>query len=763
MVQRAEDTISRGAASDAAFEELRRELVRWRNIFEEAQSINASRIRTIEAQIAALGPAPGEGETEPEAVAELRRDLNAMLDELMVPVRAAEVAFNRADALIIEIDQILRNRQAEILFDRVASPLLPSTWTRAWREIQSADLRLRNELLNASTGSAAQERLRERMPGAVGLLILGVALIFLGRRMVERLSSYVETRNNGAAGHLMAFAVSLGQVVLPILGLGAVLVAGQMSYATGFLSQTLLGATIQGAASVVLARWLALRVFPPGDVVPSIGGVAAADRASGRRMATLLGALYALHVILDKFSAAAGFSGETISVMMTPLIFATALVLWRMGTLFLRASRETDKVADGDAGASRSESNFLSGIFWVLGQALHFVAFAGPIAAVIGFGNLASAVIFPSIASLGVLAVIATLHRLFSDLYALLSGRSRDEAREALVPVLATLLVGVASIPFFALVWGARWTDITDGWARLSEGFVVGDTRIGLGALVTMIIVFLIGYGLTRLLQATLRSAVLPRTRLDAGGQNALTVGVGYVGITIASLAAITAAGIDLTAFALVASALSVGIGFGLRTVVENFVAGIIMLIERPISEGDWIEVGPQMGIVKNISVRSTTVEAFDRSQVIIPNGDLIAGVVTNYTRGNTVGRLVVPVGVSYASDSRHVERVLLDICESHPLVAMDPPPRVMFRGFGDNALQMECFCILRDVNFRLQVHSDINHMIHERFREEGIGIPFPQRDFWLRNPEDLSAGRPAPDAAAAIETGKTAGEGKPA
>lgn len=749
VVERAEDTIDAAEASDAALEDLRRELIEWRSIFQQAQSINASRIRSLEAQIAALGPPPAEGESEPASVAELRRDLNAGLDELLVPVRQAEVAFNNADALIVEIDQILRQRQAERLVDRVGSPLLPATWARAWNEVKRVELTLANEIRNTLNSPAQRALLRERIPAAIFLVILGIVLIVVGRRLTERLSDYFMRRGDGAATHLGTLIISLGQIVFPVVGLMALLVAGRLTFASGFLTQTLLGALVQGGVIIVISRWLATRVFPPGNGVATIGSLSDRDRSGGRRNGKLLGILLAAYTVIDSFGSVTGLGAETLSILHAPIVVLSGFVLWRLGSLFLSISRETDvSLPETDGTSSRGEAGFISGVFWILGQALHFVAIVGPLAAVVGYANFAAFLIFPTISSLGILAVISILHRFFADIYALVTRSTPEAASDALVPVLLTLAVGVASIPVFALAWGARWTEIVEAWQRISDGFAIGDTRIGLGALFTMILVFALGYGLTRLLQATLRSAVLPRTKLDIGGRNALTVGVGYVGMTIAAIVAITAAGIDLTAFALVASALSVGIGFGLRTVVENFVAGLIMLIERPISEGDWIEVGDQMGIVKDISVRATRIEAFDRSDLIIPNSQLVAGVVTNYTRGKTVGRLVVPVGVSYASDSRHVERVLLEICESHPLVAMDPPPRIMFRGFGADALQMECFCILRDVNFRLQVHSDINHMINERFKQEGIRMPFPQRDIWLRNPEVLPGQPPAaPDA----------------
>ena len=297
----------------------------------------------------------------------------------------------------------------------------------------------------------------------------------------------------------------------------------------------------------------------------------------------------------------------------------------------------------------------------------------------------------------------------------------------------------IAAIPVFALIWGARVSDLAEGWTRLRQGVSLGGVRLSPGAIVTFLAVFVVGYGITRFIQGAFRTSILPRTRIDAGGQNAIVSGLGYIGVMLASVLAITAAGIDLSNLAIVAGALSVGIGFGMQNIVSNFVSGIILLIERPIALGDWIRVGTAEGYVRRISVRSTQIQTFDRTNIIVPNSDLISQPVTNWTRGSLQGRVIVPVTVAYGSDTRKVTQILTEIAEDQPIVLINPPPSVFFTGFGADGLNFEIRAIISDVNQGLGVQTEIRHQIIDRFERDEIVIPYTHRDVTIRNVEELT------------------------
>jgi small-conductance mechanosensitive channel len=244
----------------------------------------------------------------------------------------------------------------------------------------------------------------------------------------------------------------------------------------------------------------------------------------------------------------------------------------------------------------------------------------------------------------------------------------------------------------------------------------------------------------TKAVQRWLDSKFLPQTNLDIGLRNSIRTGIGYIGVVLAALIAFSAAGLNLQNLAIVAGALSVGIGFGLQSVVNNFVSGLILLVERPFKVGDRIEVGDRVGIVKRITVRSTEITTFDNASVIVPNADLITGQVINWMHGDFSGRLSINVGTSYDSDPDQVIDILLDIVNSHPQVLKRPEPFAIFADFGADALMFTVYFYVGNIGTDYGVINEVRLQILKRLREADIEIPFAQRDIHLRDMDRLEA-----------------------
>jgi small-conductance mechanosensitive channel len=520
--------------------------------------------------------------------------------------------------------------------------------------------------------------------------------------------------------------LSIVQICVPFLGLFAVAQAFTLLNVFGLLGRDVLAAVPLAGGSVIFGWWLSRHLFPAGNTSGYLG-YDAGTRASGRRFTIAIAWVVAVGVLLDAGLQKVETTSAINGAIAWPFLALPGFLFWRLG----RVIKTLPEPIEG-------ETVSLGRMRGYVGQVFQFVGIAAPLIAAFGFVAAGRALLVPSILSAGLLGVLLLLQRICQDISQPPEDDTDRRGLFALLPVFISFVLFLASLPIFALIWGARVDDLLELWTRFSEGFALGETRVSPTDFVMFVAVFAAGYLLTRFIQGTLRKSVMPRTRLDLGGQNAVVAGFGYIGIILAAIVAITSAGIDLSNLAIVAGALSVGIGFGLQNIVSNFVSGIILLIERPVSEGDWIEVGGQMGYVRGISVRSTRIETFDRTDVIIPNADLVSGQVTNWTRGNLVGRVIVPVGVAYGTDVDKVTQILRGIAEAHPLVIMTPPPAVLFTAFGADSLDFEIRAILRDVNYVMVTKSEMNYEITKQFAAAGIEIPFAQRDIWLRNPEVL-------------------------
>lgn len=310
------------------------------------------------------------------------------------------------------------------------------------------------------------------------------------------------------------------------------------------------------------------------------------------------------------------------------------------------------------------------------------------------------------------------------------------------------LLLWCALGLFFMRLWGISDVYFSTVAAYFIDGFHIGKVWIVPSRITEGLFLFILIWTISSWLRHKLERKWLVSAELAPSARETLVTIFGYVCFTLAVIIGLSVAGVNFSGLAIIAGALSVGIGFGLQNIVNNFVSGLILLFERPIKRGDWIVVGSTEGYVKKISIRSTIIQTFDRSDVIVPNSELISSQVTNWMLHDISGRVIVPVGVAYGSDTGLVKELMLEVANSHPEVITDgsvPNPLVLFIEFGDSSLNFELRCFIRNIDHRLTTRSDLNFAIDSIFRKHGVEIPFPQRDVHVRDWANISKGEVRP------------------
>jgi potassium efflux system protein len=270
--------------------------------------------------------------------------------------------------------------------------------------------------------------------------------------------------------------------------------------------------------------------------------------------------------------------------------------------------------------------------------------------------------------------------------------------------------------------------------AALTKKWTVGNLHIALGSIVAFAVAMTIGILVARILRFVLDEAVFPRTSLPRGVPAAISATVRYLVVTAGFVMAFLAAGLEMSQFTFLVGAFGVGIGFGLQNVVNNFVSGLILLYERPIQVGDVLQVGTLQGRVRRIGVRSSTLATFDGAEVIVPNANLIATDVVNWTLSDRVRRVDIAVGVGYGSDPKAALEILARVARAHAEVLKSPEPMALFVGFGDSALLFELRFWTPEYDAYVRVASEVRTAVFAALKEAGIEIPFPQRDLHVRS-----------------------------
>lgn len=694
--------------------------------------ITTPRLEAARERLTQLGPKPKEGE-EGEDVARERLEREHAVAEIDETQRLAKSLLVQSDQIV---DQVSNRRRAAFtrgLFERSTALVSPDLWMRAAADIPR-DLRALQSAVEDTAALFARN-------GTIGnLLLLGIAFgisiaLYFGRRNIaprlgRRDAKAVDPSQRRKL--LAAWRVFLLGTIPAFIGSYAVYYALD---ATDLLPLRLLpaaGAILGGLAFIAFVEALADALLSPDK--PSWRVATMSDAAAARVTRLAVGIAIVITVVKSIEALNSGISAALPISIATRGIgaLATALIL-AIGLHRFADSAEQEEACFGPYVAPEATTG-IGGPARLLGWAAAVVIAIAPI---VGYVAFAAFVIDQLVWTAGLFVL---LFLLISSADTFIGGTLGDDTKIATalqantglrkrsinqIAVLATGLARVVLVLVAALLalapWGLDSTDVFSSVRSAFFGFKVGDVTISLSTIVLAIGLLLLGMAVTRAIQRWLEQTYLPATDLDAGLRNSISTIAGYIGFLLTLALAFSYLGLSLEKLTIVAGALSVGIGFGLQSIVNNFVSGLLLLWERPIRVGDQVLIGDSEGIVKRISVRSTEIQTFDRSAVIVPNSNLISGIVKNRVRGDRTGRVSITVSVLRNQDPVHAAELLMRCGQAQPDVLKEPPPRVVFRKIGDPFLEFELIVMIVDVSLGLKVQNDLNLTVFQTLSQAGM------------------------------------------
>ena len=727
-LDRVESALQKPRLRYSELNDLRDELQRLRAGTEDFSKRLEPPLAAAKDRVALLGPAPAAGQPpEPEQAALNRAELNYLFGLLSAGQAAVPSANLRIDQLINTIQDIRRKNFATSLFQPVPGIYSYQTWARLPDYVPSATSRVRGIVTDWWDSVRDQD---EVLLIAFEAVLLWVVLTLAAWHGVHRLRRW---RHEGEPPFWRRASSAAGVILLRILPIVApiMFLYGMIAEAQALPERVdwMFYSTAQSIIIIFAVNALVTTVFAPRS--PQWRLMPASDRAAAR----ICGLVLTLAIV---------YGVTTLIYVITRLAqapFALTVAVAFPSSLFLAGIVVAILLTPLNA----QHPNGMPSLRWLtaLRIPIWLTVAAIVVCALSGYLALSRFLAQQLIVTGSILALVYLL-MLWVDGFvqglgddSTATGRWLKERaglerqrRERLVLPIGLFLkfaVVVLSVPLILLQWGYRWPDIYDWYSQLFFGFRIGNTQISVAVLLASIIVFGLAYGAARLFQSWLDARILKPAGISGGVRDSIRIGVGYIGIVIAALAALSYAGFNLSNLAILAGAFSVGIGFGLQTVVNNFVSGLILLAERPVKVGDLVVVGGEEGYVRKISVRSTEVETSERARVLIPNSCFITEKVKNWTLRDNIRRIVIPISVGYGCDARKVRATLLKVAQDNPNVMTMPAPSVDF-DFGADTLNFKLYAFVDDLDKGGSTSTDLRFAILDAFSEVGIAMPFQQR-----------------------------------
>lgn len=720
--------------NDAKLVEIRLKLEALAEQLLQSAAALSPRLQEVKARLEQLGPVPGPDEPpEPEVASEERAQLSNERAEINALIGQAEDASVAVSKMIDQIANLRRDLFANTLTERYD---ISFAFGKEMLSAFGAETAKLYNMFYQWMSFTLTHKLRSVLI-ATFMSLAGALIIFVyARRYFAPIM--VADPSNENPSYLSRLTIAFWSTLLPTLALLVFFISTLVLYGVFNLLRADIG-QILGKAFEVIAVVFFINRLSHAVASPRLSHwrLVPIHASAARKLvwlATATGLVTGLDFLLT----------EIFDVLGSPLQLrvATDLVANTIVGLFVLMIASVRPLSNED-GSPRQWPRIVRLPLYLLGAAIILTT-------MLGYVGLASFISQQAVITSGIVATMylgflsasavaaegAFQHTVFGNRIGKFFGLSEEGVDQIglLSGLLVYLVVLVIGIPAILLNWGFQFGDIQTWVIRAFSQINIGSVSFSIGGILTGIFVFFVGFLATRWFQRWLDGSVLSRSRIDSGVRNSVRVGIGYAGIAVAALIGISAAGIDLSNLALVAGALSLGIGFGMQNIVSNFVSGLILLAERPFKVGDWIIAGGTEGTVRRINVRATEIETFQRQTVILPNSDLINQAVGNWTHRNRLGRVDILVGVAYGSDVRKVRDILSDLANNHPMVNKNPAPAVAFKDFGASSLDFELRMYLYDILNTVTVQNDIRFGIIEAFEREGIEIPFPQRDLHIKS-----------------------------
>ncbi|MET7143642.1 DUF3772 domain-containing protein [Xanthomonas sp. PPL139] len=733
------------AGNQTAFQDLVAQVSDAANDAQTAADALSQQLAQVNARLQQLGPA-ATGDS-PDIAAQ-RKALTKQRDALDSGVKRGKLMVVEARQLADDIERARAEHFSQELSLRSPSPLSPALWKQIAADFPDDQAKLL--ALYALGQQALQGAVAEHGRGALGFgIAIALILLFPLRYLLRWLGKrYAVSRAPGS--RLRRSGLAIWFLLLGTLtpGLAAVALAEALrsidavperleTVLNGFVWVSFAAAFMGSlGASVLLPNQPSWRLFPIDD--------ATARRLRKYTWATAALAWLSSMLLVVNQAARTSDSATVAADGVIALVYGVLILATLTSLSRLRRRQYAEAAAQALANDQPPPPGQHGGVLALIGVLVKVAVVVALLAALLGYLHLG---LFITRQIIWITMIVGAVRLLmtFADDFALWLfasegriGRAANGAfgvrsssleqagvlTSALLRVLLLLIgVGALLMPF-----GTNVSIVSDWFSLLSDGIRVSDKVVLYpGAIARAVLVLLLGLGVMQYLHRWLTQTYLPKTELDDGSRNSISTVARYVGIILAALWALAALGIGLERIALVVSALSVGIGFGLQSITQNFVSGLILLAERPVKIGDWIKIGDQEGDVRRISVRATEIQVGDRSTLIVPNSELITKTLRNMTLAGPLGRVQIQFAVSLGTDVTKLRALLLELYAAHPGVLDDPAPSVFIDSIASGHVTLNSFAYVASPRLTYGTRSDLFFALLQRLAEEGIALESPQ------------------------------------